>query len=78
MRVARVLNRKNWNLLGSSLQNKLCMVCPFCRAEDSTNDKEFLKRLWERIDEHNDPKAMNMMGNLYVKGDHLASPKIFV
>ena len=51
------------------LASKQTMICPFCRAEDSTNDKEFLKRLWERIDEYDDPGAMNMLGDCYLKGE---------
>jgi TPR repeat protein len=45
------------------------MVCPFCRAEDSINDKEFLKRLWKRIDEYKDPKAMFLLGHYYSEGE---------
>ena len=33
-----------------------------------TNEKEDLKRLWNQIDEHKSPKAMNMMGVDYFKG----------
>ena len=33
-----------------------------------TNEKEDLKRLWNQIDEHKSPKAMNMMGVHYFKG----------
>ena len=44
-------------------------VCPFCRAKNPTNDKEYLKRLWERIDEYNDPTAMNLLGDAYLEGN---------
>ena len=50
-------------------ENKVIFVCPFCRAKEPTNDKEFLKRLWERIDEYDDPGAMNMLGDCYLKGE---------
>ena len=51
------------------LASEQIMVCPFCRAKVPTNDKEYLKRLWERIDEYKDPKAMCMLGVHYVKGE---------
>jgi len=55
-------------------EDKVILVCPFCRAKKPTNDKEgdkeHIKRLWTRIDEYEDPKAMNMMGVDYTKGDH--------
>ena len=51
------------------LSSEQIMVCPFCRAEDSTNE-EFVKRLWKRIDEYKDPRAMHHMGDLYLKGEH--------
>ena len=52
------------------LCSKQIMVCPFCRAKEPTNSKEHLKRLWEQIDEYNDPKAMNILGVDYMKGNH--------
>ena len=52
------------------LSSKQIMVCPFCRTEQPTNAKEELKRLWERIDEYKDPKAMRMLGSYYMNGDH--------
>ena len=51
------------------LCSKLRVVCPFCRAKGPTNQKEFLKRIWERIDFHKDPNAMNLMGHYYLKGE---------
>lgn len=49
---------------------KLTSVCPFCNAKNvSHNDTtELLKRLWERIDEYNDPGAMCGLGVLYRDG----------
>ena len=52
------------------LSSKNSMVCPFCRTKVPRNSKEHLKRLWERIDEYNDPKAMNKMGVDYMQGNH--------
>ena len=52
-------------MMGSELPK----VCPFCRAKAPTNSKEHLKRLWKRIDEYSDPKAMNKMGVDYMKGE---------
>ena len=45
------------------------IVCPFCRKGVPENDTEFLKRLYRRIDEYNDPRAMNMLGFYYLKGE---------
>ena len=50
--------------------SKEIMVCPFCRTKAPRKSKEHLKRLWERIDEYNDPKAMNKMGVDYMQGNH--------
>ena len=52
------------------LTSEQIMVCPFCRAKDPTNYKEYLKRLWERIDDYKDPEAMNHMGWSYESGEH--------
>ena len=52
------------------LASEKVMVCPFCRAEDSTNNKEVLKRLWEQIDEYKDPQAMLALGVFYREGEH--------
>ena len=52
------------------LSSEQIMVCPFCRAEDPTNDNEILKRLWTRIDEYKDPKAMHHLGVYYMKGEY--------
>ena len=52
------------------LASKQTMVCPFCRAEHPSNDKEYLKRLWKRIDEYKDPRAMQHMADLYKKGEN--------
>ena len=49
---------------------EVIFVCPFCRTKAPRNSKEHLKRLWKRIDEDKDPKAMNMMGGFYWKGEH--------
>jgi len=51
-------------------RSKLGSVCPFCNAKNiSKNDnKESLKRLWERIDEYNDPTALRVLGGLYRDG----------
>ena len=49
-------------------ENNVIFVCPFCRAEDPINHKEFLERLWKQIDDHKDPTAMNAMGSLYFEG----------
>jgi len=43
-------------------------VCPFCRAEAPADDEEELERLWNRIDDFNDPTAMNMLGGYYLIG----------
>ena len=51
-------------------ENTVIVVCPFCRTRVPTNDKEFLKRLWEQIDEYNDPKAMQILGEYYIEGEH--------
>ena len=51
------------------LTERTC-VCPFCRTEESTNKKETLKRFWERIDEYNDPTAMNELGSIYLEGKY--------
>ena len=51
------------------LSSKRIMVCPFCRSP-TTNAKEFLKRLWNQIDEYKDPEAMNMLGCCYMKGEY--------
>ena len=45
-------------------------LCPFCNAKEPINDKEDLKRLWERIDEYKDPKAMLVLGCWYKDGSH--------
>ena len=52
------------------LASEQIMVCPFCRAKDPIDDKEVLKRLWEQIDEYNDPKAMQILGVLYMEREH--------
>ena len=45
-------------------------LCPFCNAKDvSADDTELLNRLYTRIDKYNDPKAMNMLGLHYMKGE---------
>ena len=46
-----------------------CLLCPFCRVDVAENEQEHLKRLWERIDEYNDPNAMRMMGRFYMEGE---------
>ena len=51
------------------LTERTC-VCPFCRTEEPTNKKEMLKRFWERIDEYNDPEAMNVLGSSYLEGKY--------
>ena len=50
-------------------ESKQIIVCPFCRAKKATNSKEFVKRLWKRIDEYNDPRAMRLLGGAYLKGE---------
>ena len=45
-------------------------VCPFCRAEAPSDDKEVVTRLWKQIDEYNDPRAMRLLGDFYLKGEH--------
>ena len=52
------------------LYSEQIMVCPFCRYDVPENEQERLKRLWDRIDEYNDRKAMNKIGLDYMKGDH--------
>ena len=49
--------------------SKLPCLCPFCRAKEPTNDKEFLNRLWKRIDEYKDPTAIGLLGQFYLKGN---------
>ena len=51
-------------------RSELGSLCPFCNAKNvSENDTtELLKRLWERIDEYNDPEAMVMLGSFYFEG----------
>ena len=44
-------------------------LCPFCRADVAENEQERLKRLWDRIDDYNDPNAMNQLGVHYMKCD---------
>ena len=45
-------------------------LCPFCNAKDvSADDTELLNRLYTRIDKYNDPKAMNMLGLHYMRGE---------
>ena len=51
------------------------MVCSFCHAKSPTNEKEDLKRIWNQIDEHKNPKAMNMMGVHYFEGHQGLSKK---
>ena len=50
------------------LSEQTC-VCPFCRTGVPENDTEFLERLYKQIGEYKDPKAMNMMGIFYLKGE---------
>ena len=52
------------------LTSEQVMVCPFCRKPEPTIYKEILERLWTRIDECDDPEAMNMLGTYYTKGDY--------
>ena len=52
------------------LTSEQVMVCPFCRKPEPTNQKEILERLWTKIDERDDPIAMNMLGTSYKTGDH--------
>ena len=52
------------------ISSEQIMLCPFCRAKEPTNDKEYFKRLWERIDEYEDPGAMRMLGVHYMKGEY--------
>ena len=52
------------------------MVCPFCRAKSPTNNKEYIKRIWKRIDEYKDPKAMLMLGCWYENGKHGLSQQL--
>ena len=49
--------------------DQLPILCPFCRAKKPKNSKERLKRLWERIDVHKDPKAMLLLGSYYLTGE---------
>ena len=51
------------------MYSKQIMVCPFCRTGVPENDTEFLERLYKQIGEYKDPKAMNMMGIFYLKGE---------
>ena len=53
-------------------RSELGSLCPFCNAKNvSENDNERLKkRLWERIDEYNDPAAMLILGIMYRDGKH--------
>ena len=48
----------------------LPILCPFCRAKEPRNSKEHLKRMWKRIDEYNDPEAINLLGGTYLRGHH--------
>ena len=57
-------------------ESEQAFLCPFCRAEVPTNDKEYLKSLWKQIDEYNDPKAMGQLGSHYVRGVHGLSKNI--
>ena len=59
-----------------SNSSEVPILCPFCRAKKPTNDKESLKRIWKRIDEHKDPKAMIMLGGWYENGKHGLSKNI--
>ena len=52
------------------LLSKQIIVCPFCRAKKPKNSKEHLKNLWERIDKYKDRRAMNMLGLVYMQGNH--------
>jgi len=58
------------------LLTKRTCVCPFCNQPEPTNAKEHVKRLWKRIDDHNDPRAMNVLGKFYVEGTHGVSKNL--
>ena len=46
------------------------MLCPFCRAEEPDNETEIIKRLNKQIEKYKDPRAMNMVGTYYIKGEN--------
>ena len=59
---------REFRMIGCSEATSLC---PFCNAKNVHFDEdntEFLKRLWKRIDEYNDPEAMVMLGSFYFEG----------
>lgn len=58
---------REFSMIGCS---KSTSLCAFCNAEEAGNNKERLKRLWERIDEYNDPAALCVLGGLYKDGKY--------
>ena len=52
------------------------MVCPFCRAKESTTSKAHLKRLWEQIDDFQDSYVLIFLGKYYLTGYHHLSKNL--
>ena len=52
------------------LLSEQTFACPFCRVDEPKTEKQHLKRLRKRMNKYNDPKAINLLGDTYLTGNH--------